>query len=60
MIDTDEILPIVPPLLPFDPDEKIFQDFSEEGMPIGIPYSRNDYIKTIWDLCGINEELLGE
>ncbi len=55
----DEIIPIIPPPIPFKLDEKIFQYVDDEGNQIGEPYSYNDWIKQIEAISGVNEELLG-
>jgi hypothetical protein len=55
----NEILEIIPPKLPFDVNEKIFNSMDEEGNIIGESYSYNDYIKFINDISGINDDLLG-
>jgi len=56
----DEIIEITPASLPYDLDEKIFVNCDEHGIPIGQPYSYNDYLKFIESISGVNEEFLGE
>jgi hypothetical protein len=54
------IKPIIPVALPFSPDDKIFHHTDEEtGENIGDPYSYNDFLQSIIDISGVNEELLG-
>ena len=51
---------IQPGSLPFSLDDKIFQCTDPEtGDVIGEPYSYNDFMQSIEDLSGVNEELMG-
>ena len=59
IVDEDEILPIEPPKLPFDMDDKIFNMTDDEGNIIGEPYSMNEWHKQIKDISGVSEDLCG-
>ena len=57
---SEEIELIIPPMLPFGENDKIFYNTDEEtGDPIGEPYSYNDSVINLRNISGINEELLG-
>lgn len=49
---------IIPPDLPFDPDDKIFYLTDDEGNHTGITYSYNDSIQKIKNISGVNDEFL--
>ena len=55
---TAELIPIKIPHQ-FHPDDKVFYFTDEEGNPIGEKFSRNDHLKRIEALSGVNDELLG-
>ncbi len=57
----EDIMRINAPPLPYDMDANIFNHVDEEtGEIYGEPYSYNDWLKSIKDISGVNEELLGE
>ena len=56
----DELMKITPMPIPFNEDDKIFLSTDEDGNIIGEPFSYNDFIKKINDLCGVEEDLLGK
>ncbi len=56
----DEILPIIPPQFPYDPDAKIFMTYDEDDKLIWGPYSYNEYIEMIKSMAGVNKEFLGK
>ena len=59
-MNNDEIEPLLPLPLPFNPDAKIFNCVDEEtGEIIGEPYSYSDFLKKIDNISVIDEGLLG-
>lgn len=55
----EEILPIIPPSLPFGLDDKIFHHINEDSdEEYREPYSLNDFSQSIKDIAGVNPELL--
>jgi hypothetical protein len=57
----DEIEPIILPIIPFNPEDKIFQNYDDEtGEPIGKPYSLKEWCQTGKSISGINPDLLGK
>lgn len=59
VIMNEEILEITCSPPPFGADDKIFYFNDEDGMH-GEPFSLNDFYKQIFDIAGINENLLGK
>lgn len=55
--ENDEIEKIVPPKLPFDLNEKIFQNTDDEGNLIGKPYSYEEWFDEIKSLSGVSKDL---
>ena len=55
----EEIEGIILTRLPFSMDDKIFM-CSDEGEPIGEPYSYNEWLEMIKDISVVSEDLLGE
>lgn len=59
----EEIEKILPPMLPFNFEDKIFKSCTEDCEDScecsKNPYSMNDWIKSLTDISGVNPELMG-
>jgi len=56
----EKIQEIIPVILPFGCDAKIFSNTDEDGNIVGPPFSYNDFIQACKDIAGVSEDLMGK